>query len=319
MRKYKVQSPNFRCKVIDHHNKEITWIGYADSEAVLRPALLRRFKQIVSIKNFDLARWQKRAQTETTNVITWRGQNTNQKTGEYKWRDTVWKYLKTYLFSVTKGKCAFCETDALTVSPGDVEHYRPKAAVEGEATHNGYYWLAYNIENYLPSCGNCNSSGKMNKFPVSGTRAYGPNDQLTAEQPDLLNPFDPNDDSPSKHLEFVVGDVENPVCTVGSTTHRGIQTIAILRLNREALVDRRSRELGLFLKKLDQEYLNQLHLEEAGAKQEKVLELINKIAREGDEYSAAKLAAIHAWVKKWEEKREAERKAFIEALNSEEI
>ena len=317
MRKFQVKPPNFRVKVIDHHNREINWIGYAESKTDLEKALLRGFKEVVSIKPFDLAKWQKRAKKETDNVVTWRGANANKKTGEYEWRDTIWKYLKVYLFSVTRGRCAFCETDALTVSPGDVEHYRPKAAVEGEVEHNGYYWLAYSVENYLPSCGNCNSSGKMNKFPVSGTRAYGPNDKLEEEKADLLNPFDANDDPPEKHLEFVIGDVKNPLGTVGSTTHRGKQTIEILKLNRQPLVDRRAQETLQFLLKLDEEYLNELQSEKLGAKQDRVRDYITRFRTEGAEYYAAKMAALRVWLKNWEQRREAEQKAFNDAMGPE--
>jgi uncharacterized protein (TIGR02646 family) len=317
MRKFEVKPPNFRCKLIDHHDKEITWIGFAEAEKDLDALLQRGFKQLISKKKFDLARWQKRAQRETDNVIKWRGENETKKTGEYGWRDTVWKYLKAYLFSVTNGNCAFCETDALTVSPGDVEHYRPKAAVEGDETHKGYYWLAYSVENYLPSCGNCNSSGKMNKFPVSGTRAYGPDDDLKGEKPDLLNPFDADDDPPSKHLEFVVGNVENPLGTVGGTTHRGKQTIEILKLNRQPLVDRRSRETLQFLQKLDEEYLNQLQSEHLGVKQDRVRDFITRLRKEGTEYYAAKIAAVPVWLKYWDERREAERKTINDAIDPE--
>lgn len=320
MRKFQVNPPNFRCKVIDHHGRKLTWIGYAESEEVLKAALLRGFKEVV-VKKFNPEKWQKRAKDETDKVIRWRGEqeNANKKTGEYDWRDTVWKYLKVYLFSLTNGKCAFCETDTLTVSPGDVEHYRPKAAVEGDAEHKGYYWLAYDINNYLPSCGNCNSSGKLNKFPVSGVRAYGPNDDLTAENPDLLNPFDAHDDTPKQHLEFVVESVAKPLGTVGWTTHRGKQTIEILKLNREALVTRRSKETLLFLKELDEEYLRQLQSEQLGAKQDRVRDFIKKLTTEGAEYYAAKMAAIPIWLKYWDERREAERKAFNEALDPENL
>ena len=316
MRKYRVEPPNFRCKVIDHHNNQTTWIGYAKSKEDL-PELLRGYKEIVSIKPFNLEQWRKRAQKETDNVIKWRGENESRKTGEYQWRNTIWKYLKVHLFSVTKGKCAFCETDALTVSPGDVEHYRPKAAVDGDPAHKGYYWLAYDLQNYLPSCGNCNSSGKMNKFPVSGTRAYGPTDDLTAEKPDLLNPFDPQDDDPNKHLQFVIGNIDNPAGTVGSTTHRGNQTIEILELNRPPLVTRRSTETAQFLQKLDVEYNRQAQSEKWGMSQPRLSELVNTLRTEGAEFYSAKMAALHAWVERWEERQEAERKAMRALLNRE--
>ena len=315
MRKFLVKTPIFRCKVKDHHDKETIWIGYAESEDDLKNQL-QGYKEIIRIKSFDLAKWQTRAQRETENVIKWRGQNGNKQTGEYKWRDTVWKYLKSYLFSVTKGKCAFCETDALIVSPGDVEHYRPKAAVDGDTQHNGYYWLAYNLENYLPSCGNCNSSGKMNKFPVSGTRAYGPSDNLEDEKPDLLNPFDDKDDPPHKHLEFVV-DIDNSLGTVGAKTHRGKQTIEILGLNRAQLVSSRSKETLLFLQKLEAESAKEAAAEQLGLNQSLVSDFITKFRTEGAEYYEAKTAALRSWVKRWEERQEAKRKALKQAMDLE--
>ena len=316
MRKIRVNAPNFRCRVIDHHDKTITWIGYAESKEELESRLRRGFKDVVRIKPFDLGRWRNRAQIETGNVIKWRRENRGKKTGEYSWRDTVWKYLKVYLFSVTNGKCAFCETDALTVSPGDVEHYRPKAAVEGDETHMGYYWLAYSVENYLPSCGNCNSSGKMNKFPVSGTRAYAPDDDLKAEQPDLLNPFDPADDDPSAHLEFVVGGLETAKGTVGSKTNRGKQTIEILRLNREALVNRRSEQVLMFFQKLNEEFLKQSWLDQEGVKQERVIDLIRELDSGGPEYCEAKRAAAIVWLEDWTKRQEAQRSKIQAVLDS---
>src|SRR5688572_13150422 len=56
-------------------------------------------------------------------------------------------------------KCAYCETFYGASQPVAVEHYRPKGEViDGdERVRPGYYWLAANWENLLPSCTDCNS------------------------------------------------------------------------------------------------------------------------------------------------------------------
>jgi uncharacterized protein (TIGR02646 family) len=72
-------------------------------------------------------------------------------------------------------KCAYCEK--ITTEP-DIEHYRPKNEVmipnisrRGSWTklsgHNGYYWLAYEWSNLIPSCDKCNRfGGKSTRFPI---------------------------------------------------------------------------------------------------------------------------------------------------------
>lgn len=52
--------------------------------------------------------------------------------------------------------CAYC-LDIIGRSGEDVEHFRPK---------NLYWFLAYSPSNYLSSCRRCNSSRKINRFPL---------------------------------------------------------------------------------------------------------------------------------------------------------
>lgn len=129
------------------------------------------------------------------------------------------------------GKCAYCESDYGSQAPMDVEHYRPKAGVEDDPDHWGYWWLAAEWENLLPSCIDCNrrryqllpqtgtasladlrqrgearAAGKETAFPVvAGTRATGlgpdPAAEIARERPLLL---DPCRDNPSRHLTFLV-------------------------------------------------------------------------------------------------------------------
>ena len=146
-------------------------------------------------------------------------------------------------------KCAYCEMGGGKV---DIEHYRPKGKVKEDAAHSGYYWLAYEWSNLLPSCKDCNrEGGKKTMFPVSGNRVtqptFLPNGKLNKkdcqvdhtylleEQPNLLHP---EIDDPKIHLTFKIA----PKCEgidLGFVTNRGEETIRICDLNRKELqVDR---------------------------------------------------------------------------------
>lgn len=153
-------------------------------------------------------------------------------------------------------KCAYCETP-LVSAPGDVEMFRPKSAVSENASHPGYWWLATEWDNLLLACPDCNRvrshtndvsgrslSGKANRFPLidESTRAFGPQDNLERERPLLL---DPCHDDPNEHLIF---DWDG---SVASDTPRGQTTIAVLGLNRAALLAARAREAKLFRALLD--------------------------------------------------------------------
>lgn len=139
------------------------------------------------------------------------------------------------------GKCAYCESDYAAQAPVDIEHYRPKSGVEDAPGHMGYWWLAMDWANLLPSCIDCNrrryqllpdptsgaladlarsadtalKTGKETAFPVyAGTRAFGlsadPDAETALERPYLL---DPCRDDPAAHLTFLV-DAPEPLALV---------------------------------------------------------------------------------------------------------
>ncbi|MXO70290.1 endonuclease [Altererythrobacter buctensis] len=131
--------------------------------------------------------------------------------------------VKRRLEELFHGKCAYCETFYASQAPVDVEHYRPKGAVEGAPDHPGYWWLGMEWSNLLPSCLDCNrrrkqrapdgigdlnvlykatQSGKKDSFPVAGVRADSENAELAAEHALLL---DPTRDDPSAHLTYWLG------------------------------------------------------------------------------------------------------------------
>lgn len=145
--------------------------------------------------------------------------------------------VKAELERLFHGKCAYCESFYGSTQPVDVEHYRPKGEVEGIEDHPGYYWLAMDWQNLLPSCIDCNrrreqkapnseigtvarlltsgefdrsrrmSLGKASAFPLAteAGRAKLPGEPLAAEHRLLL---DPTRDDPREHLTFFI-DREN--------------------------------------------------------------------------------------------------------------
>jgi uncharacterized protein (TIGR02646 family) len=114
--------------------------------------------------------------------------------------------VKTVLETLFNDKCAYCEGQATSQGPWEVEHYRPKGRVRENQDHDGYYWLVYTWENLLPSCKYCNghykdqptfedptvlpASGKFDQFPliVENKRAMKPTDEIADESPKLFNP-----------------------------------------------------------------------------------------------------------------------------------
>ena len=76
--------------------------------------------------------------------------------------------VKEALEALFHGKCAYCESDYAGTQPVDIEHYRPKGEVEGVPDHPGYWWLAAEWENLLPSCIDCNRKRRQ-KTPKAGS------------------------------------------------------------------------------------------------------------------------------------------------------
>jgi hypothetical protein len=148
-------------------------------------------------------------------------------------------------------KCAYCECKLGHNFAVQVEHYRPKGCLTdaGDTGHPGYFWLAYEWWNLLPTCNNCNtwhtdplsgqrSAAKSTAFPIQGTRVSAPSEQpdqwqaeLAAEDPLLLNPYF---HEPDEHIDF---DCETGVPI--HTTPSGQTTIDLCDLRRQSLCERR--------------------------------------------------------------------------------
>ena len=88
-------------------------------------------------------------------------------------RQTIWRDLNPELAKLRKDKCWYSESKNPTADK-NVDHFRPKNRVEGEPTHEGYWWLAFSWQNYRYSSQWCNqrrvndvngtSGGKWDRF-----------------------------------------------------------------------------------------------------------------------------------------------------------
>ena len=169
--------------------------------------------------------------------------------------------VKAALHAAFRGKCAYCESVYAGTQPMDVEHFRPKGAVwvDGQLRKPGYYWLAAEWDNLLPSCIDCNRSrtqevpdgpagalGKANQFPIAreADRATGPNGERGEER--LL--IHPCRDWPEVHLEFGEEGIVRPGLTSsGEERAKGTASIKVYGLQRTGLVEARRDRRTLIL------------------------------------------------------------------------
>ena len=112
----------------------------------------------------------------------------------------TWRALKELLAALSYDKCWYCESRQ-DRSLGAVDHFRPKGRLEDDKTHPGYWWLAFEVENYRYTCTLCNSrttdsrtgtvGGKQDQFPIwdDRKRAKKHGDDFTKEDPKLLDPL----------------------------------------------------------------------------------------------------------------------------------
>jgi uncharacterized protein (TIGR02646 family) len=172
--------------------------------------------------------------------------------------------VKLALNQLFGDKCAYCEFDFSPGMPVDVEHYRPKGGVvdgHGQLLFPGYWWLASEWSNLLPSCIDCNRArwhrfgvdrykfGKENLFPLPPGQGPARNQrQVAAECPLLINPAD---DDPAQHLRHVYkrspkGRMESlvePVLVNGVEDPRGVASRDTYGLNRPSLARARRKRL----------------------------------------------------------------------------
>lgn len=168
-----------------------------------------------------------------------------------------WTQYKSNFSEAQYKKCGYCEMKAIGAGYGDMDHFAPKGAIwslkedydsrvvekdhlaniEGRQkkflSSTGYWWLAYEWDNYVLSCQVCNQAWKGAFFPVGCDDRKLPPEEGVVEDQLLLNPFD--DEDPSDHLLFgKEGEVE---ARGGSI--RGRETIRVYGLDRPSLYEDR--------------------------------------------------------------------------------
>lgn len=195
--------------------------------------------------------------------------------------------VKTTLRDDQHGKCAYCER-YFNGDYGAVEHYRPKKKYQ-EAEHkpkkDGYYWLAYDWDNLLFSCSECNTSCKKCIFPLfdESQRDIACKD-ISRERPLLINPAKEN---PADYLVFrdeilLPKDKD----TNSYAYQKADTTIKVLQLNdRGALVKRRFDELKKYAWLVE---MRQRLINEGRDSNDKVMTIlqnsINKMLDESSEF-----------------------------------
>jgi hypothetical protein len=176
-------------------------------------------------------------------------------------KSPYWTKLRPQLIALAGRRCWYCEGE-VSNSRLAVDHFRPKGGVfeEPVEAHIGYYWLAYEVNNFRLICEFCNSSTdddptgkrvtKIHHFPLlnPGARLRDPAarpETIERELPVLLDPakstdcdlvdFDSsgaarrNDHRPRSALERAVD------------TCRVTESIRIYGLDRPGLIERRRR------------------------------------------------------------------------------
>lgn len=180
-----------------------------------------------------------------------------QEKGAHKFSNNTYasNEVKKRLATIYNNKCAFCESDTTAGAVLQVEHYRPKAKVTDEPTHEGYYWLGYEWINLLYACSACNRA-KSNSFPIEGIRVFNPpmngtnldadrckadDADLQAEKPLILNPEE-GDFNPMEHL------IISPNGKIRKNSNRGEATIKTCKLYRENLTIARKKIVNKHLR-----------------------------------------------------------------------
>ena len=219
------------------------------------PVTRRELRRRVSAHDPD---WLAKAATRTQRFI-------NQ--GKFNERSHIWSDIKVVFMHLQHNKCVFCERALAGERFGrgehDLEHCRPKSSVKawptrkisrerninytfgtGAASPTGYYWLAYDIQNYAAACKPCNSALKSNYFPIADNRggATATVRQLNQrEKPFVIFPIGSVDDDPERLISFD-GIVAIPKIARGHGRRRAQVTIDFFELNnREELLNDRFR------------------------------------------------------------------------------
>lgn len=209
--------------------------------------------ELVALVDAENGTWRTRAQTRTQALTT---------AGRYVKASEFWSEIKIVFMRLQHFKCVFCERPLAGEQVGaveqDVEHFRPKGRVTawpkkkgpkytfstGAADPKGYYWLAYDLQNYAASCKPCNSTLKSDGFPIAAAARGPPLSSVgslhASETPFLIYPIGDIDDDPEELITFN-GIVVQAKATDEAGKRRAQVTIDFFKLNeREELWHQRA-------------------------------------------------------------------------------
>ena len=226
---------------------------HVDRSAVARPPVLD-----LSDPNSLASKELVKARRHFTVEVPPEGGKTSAATRTFHFKVYKHPSVKAALAELFHGKCAYCESVYAKVQPMDVEHFRPKSGYMqgGKLNKPGYWWLAADWDNLLPSCIDCNrrrkhhnldgeteALGKESYFPIEEEALRARAEGAEAREVRLL--LDPCRDHPEKLLSFgEMGEVKARAGT-GDLGRRMVkQSTAVYGLNRSALASSR-RELTL--------------------------------------------------------------------------
>ena len=298
MRYLKFVEPNFKCQVSgpsgDVYDK---WLLFANSEQEARDRLTSELFTVNKIEKYDFNDWRTRADRENSRAIAARNNS------PYEYKQALWSEIKQFLFFISHKKCGYCEANVWIVSSGHVEHYRPRRKVEEDPSHPGYYWLAYDVDNYIPCCENCNSArGKRNHFPlIAGSPRAIDCSGISDERTLLLNPFKID---PSLHLVCFGPDIADKFGQIEGLTPEGKESVKVYNLNRGDLVKARQKSYETLRL--------QLKLAQASADMDDSIRkrILNELVTGECEFSIMLRPVIVEWL---EERRANERRKIAEA------
>ena len=194
--------------------------------------------------------WQNRAAAALAAV---RAAQPRDRAGILRVNASLWAELKPLLAEVTSRKCWYCESREKR-SDNAVDHFRPKNRVVERKEHPGYWWLAFDWENYRYSCTFCNSKraqissegGKHDHFPLlsEAHRAMDETADVDLEQPVLL---DPTDEADPELLWFIDDGTAVPKFEETESNVRYLrasESIRLYHLNHRDLVEARKELFG---------------------------------------------------------------------------
>ena len=168
-------------------------------------------------------------------------------------RRNLWAELKPMLGALSNDKCWYSESKN-PAADKNVDHFRPKGRVADEDNHEGYWWLAFSRRNFryasqwanqrrVDSVGRTRG-GKWDHFPLQpgSVRAMHEADDIDLENPELLDPIDPDD---WKLLAFRPDGHSIPAKPSGTPAFdRAQKSIEIYHLDCKELVDGRRAMAG---------------------------------------------------------------------------